>query len=960
MKTIRAENIPDELKTRQQWIVWRAVTVDGKQKKPPYTPHRTHKRADSTNPSTWSTFEQALGIYENDKFDGIGYVLTTEDGYTGVDLDHCIEDGNLLEWAADIVEDLFTYTELSPSGTGLHLFVRGELPSGGRKSGGVEMYDDARYLTVTGNLWRDDLNTIQDRQDVLNRLHTRVFGEHRQTDIPTSTGVSLLSDTEVLEKAKVATNAAKFSRLWDGDHSGYDSQSEADLALCALLAFYAGGDGVQIDRLFRQSGLMRDKWDTARENSTYGRDTIGKALTRVTEFYTLPKTVDLEVVSAADTPEETSMEDLLASIDASLDTLDTMEGVARDEGTRAVFALLAQVKDTIVSARLRKSASKRMGLGIRQYNEILKSIATTDDKSTAPIYTESGGCICESLWSKGHEITDPLCNFTANILQDTSRDDGKSVVRSFVVGGCLAGGVPLPPTDVLASKFAQMGWVAENWGATAIVRAGYGAKDKLREAIQVLSPNVENKYTFIHTGWREIDGKQVYLSASGGLGVDGISVELANELEGYCLPVEVVDPVGAMMASLRFLEIAPLEITVPIWSAVYLAPLSSVLELAFCLWLYGVTGTFKSTLAALALNHYGARFNEHRLMVNWWATPSAIEKYFFLAKDALMVIDDFRPEADPHKRRNLEQTAQRIIRHVGNRSGRNRMNADLSLHTTYIPRGLSLSTGEVLPGGRSIAARLFTIEMHQDTVNEEKLTLAQLERERYTHALTGYLHWLAADWQSLTGGLSDRRRELRKTYSVEGQHSRVPGTVADLYLGLELGLKYAASIGALSVDEAESLKERGLTALKNVAGTQAQRIDDEKPTVRFLSVIATLLNQQRIALVLLKDPERGIGGYPGPSTERIGWVDDEFVYLMPSAAYNRVSRYCSNEGKHFPTGEAGLRKSLKEENVSLDCRDGRTTTRVTTDKQRLEVIKLHRGELDAVASGKFDTWGPPT
>ena len=116
--------IPRELQEREQWVCWRQETRDGKPTKVPLQPWAPYPRADSTDPSTWGTFQQAQKAAEVDGVDGIGFVFA-DDGLVGIDLDKCVlEDGTLHPAAAEIVRDLDSYTELSPTGTGVHVIVR--------------------------------------------------------------------------------------------------------------------------------------------------------------------------------------------------------------------------------------------------------------------------------------------------------------------------------------------------------------------------------------------------------------------------------------------------------------------------------------------------------------------------------------------------------------------------------------------------------------------------------------------------------------------------------------------------------------------------------------------------------------------------------------------------------------------------------------------------------------------
>ncbi|MDP9455596.1 MAG: hypothetical protein M3Q60_07340 [Actinomycetota bacterium] len=148
---VSAESIPDELKTYRAWVLWKFARVGDRWTKHPYCVH-TGRRASSTDSRTWGPFEEVFEAYEAGGYDGIGFVFSSGDPFCGVDLDAAVdpETGEVADWAARIVGGLDGYTELSPSGTGLHVIVKGKVPSGGNRRGPVEMYDQGRFFTMTG------------------------------------------------------------------------------------------------------------------------------------------------------------------------------------------------------------------------------------------------------------------------------------------------------------------------------------------------------------------------------------------------------------------------------------------------------------------------------------------------------------------------------------------------------------------------------------------------------------------------------------------------------------------------------------------------------------------------------------------------------------------------------------------------------------------------------------------
>jgi len=281
-------NIPEELKRYHSWVNWYYDDSDEIGKKPQKIPKdpKNQEFADVTNSLTWGSFEEALKIIDKHYPVGLGFVFSSGDPFTAIDLDKCCNDAGEIEpWALEIIQGFNSYTEISPSGLGVHIIVKGKLPKGekGRKKGNIEMYDSERFFTFTGNVL-EGYSTIEDRQNEVAKLHLKVFSSEKPT-VGDNTAISpTLEDEKLIEMAGNAKDGEKFKSLFSGDTSGYNSHSEADQALCNILAFWTQ-ENAQIDRIFRQSRLIRSKWDEYHGSGTYGEMTIIKALEGVKEHY---------------------------------------------------------------------------------------------------------------------------------------------------------------------------------------------------------------------------------------------------------------------------------------------------------------------------------------------------------------------------------------------------------------------------------------------------------------------------------------------------------------------------------------------------------------------------------------------------------------------------------------------------------------------------------------------------
>ncbi len=284
--SISVESIPEELKACNQWVMYRLMKKPGKVK-PDRVPMRANfSNASVTNPKTWCSFDDAVSALKKKNFNGIGFVFTGEDPYCGVDMDSCVNPKtNIIEsWAKDWIDKFASYTELSPSGTGVHIIVKGKLLSEkGKKKEDYEIYDRKRFFTFTGNIISPEYSHIEERQEVAEEFYNFITDKQAiKTEIPLPEGQVLSSKEieDIIKKAKAAANGEKFLKLFDGawEELDHPSQSEADQALCDLLAYWTNCNPMGIDQLFRKSKLYRDKWD----RDDYRDSTIENAISIIT------------------------------------------------------------------------------------------------------------------------------------------------------------------------------------------------------------------------------------------------------------------------------------------------------------------------------------------------------------------------------------------------------------------------------------------------------------------------------------------------------------------------------------------------------------------------------------------------------------------------------------------------------------------------------------------------------
>jgi putative DNA primase/helicase len=271
---VHPEGIPAELKALPAWVTWKAserksATGETRLTKIPFTPDGARK-ASSTKPEDWGRFEEAFQTYEKGGVSGVGFVFSPSFCVVGIDLDHCLEDGELHPAARRIVERFASFTEISVSGTGLHILVKGVLPWPGKRLDPVEVYGEGRYFTMTGAIYQGH-GELKECQNGLDSFVSHLWpredvegpGAERDRRGRDRTFRNDPSDEELIKKAMNAANGMKFRSLFEGawEALGYPSQSEADSALASMLLYWCDNDVPRAERIFRTSALFRKKFE---------------------------------------------------------------------------------------------------------------------------------------------------------------------------------------------------------------------------------------------------------------------------------------------------------------------------------------------------------------------------------------------------------------------------------------------------------------------------------------------------------------------------------------------------------------------------------------------------------------------------------------------------------------------------------------------------------------------------
>jgi site-specific DNA-adenine methylase len=337
----------------------------------------------------------------------------------------------------------------------------------------------------------------------------------------------------------------------------------------------------------------------------------------------------------------------------------------------------------------------------------------------------------------------------------------------------------------------------------------------------------------------------------------------------------------------------------------------------------------------------------------------------FHAKDAVFVIDDFCPTGSTGEIGQYHRKADQVFRGAGNGAGRGRLDRNGTLRPDHPPRGQILSTGEDVPRGQSLRARLTVVEVVRAEINIARLTQCQKQAADGLYAAenAAWIHWLAGRYEQLVLDLTTRRAQIRDKILKKGGarwHGRTPTAVADLIASWELYLRFAVESGAKTQEESKRLMDRAWTALLEVASDQTAYQADADPCRRFIDLLRSVLSSGRAYVTGVdgrmpeENPERWGWhieegphveyGYYKPRGNRIGWVDGDDLYLDPEAAYVAANALGESQGEPLPVSRDTLGRRLKKDGLLASSDDAR---------QRIQVRKVVEGQRRYVLH--FDT-----
>lgn len=655
-----------------------------------------------------------------------------------------------------------------------------------------------------------------------------------------------------------------------------------------------------------------------------------------------------------------------------------------------------------------------------------------------PEYEADENGIVKIIESDDGPVKRQLTNFSAQIIAETVYGRTNEPIRELDIDAFVRGRKHL--ITVTADEFDRMSWAIPRLGADAIIFPSYGAKDEVRAAIQVLSSNIKKLTGIDRLGWHQVDGEHIFVHAGGfirgrkqgeddsdlrnrpaastkpgkDLGLPepagtispaaedvlGVRMRIPNSLHRYRLPhpSQGSGLVRDIKASLRLLALAPFQISVPVYSAIWY---SAIEDADFSIHLYGSTGSFKTEYAALVAQHFGAGLDARHLPASWMSTPNYIRAMAAHAGNVILPVDDFVPTGSQFDIDRTYRAAEDVFRSQGNAAGRGRCYRDGTPQEPTPPRCLILSTGEVRPSGHSLTSRVLMLEVNPgdilDRGDESKkafVTAAQRTAKSgaYARVMAAFIQWIAADFENQRKIIKEQAQSLRGIFAQECQHARTVDTAAKLLAGFDRFLDFVTEVGAMDEDLFESIWRMAHEALFEVLANQERDQADEDPVHRFLDLLRTALATGRAHLSYLLSLSEGDDNYGSPvyfgyqerripvstplpigelggaekdstaeklpsdtleykniftpTGSRIGWKQYDNLYLEPKESLAVVQRLAKDMNQPpIPLNYKALGKRLSEHGLLASRKKDRNLARVNIQGRKEDVFHLRLSDF---------------
>lgn len=589
---------------------------------------------------------------------------------------------------------------------------------------------------------------------------------------------------------------------------------------------------------------------------------------------------------------------------------------------------LKKISKELFGNKEAKNKNKKISIGnVRKYYEASEYLINEE------------GILC---YKKDKKMI-KLCNMVIIPVSQLIITDGIHEEKYLELTGVLNGNRKLPNVKVKLHDLRNSNWIENRWGIQCILYPISKCYEKILCAIKLACKDIETKSIYKTIGWSKIGENYFYLHGRGAIGKES-SVLVHESLNKFTLVVdERVNKNKVYKKSLQLLEIAPIDVTLPLFCFTILSTINTLLKLnnletKFTLWLYGETGSRKTTLANLFFNIFNQQITPE-IPANFKDTKTALEIKMCEYKDCVLLVDDYHPTDKLSEKKDMEDKAEFILRMYGDRIKKSRSNINLTKQREFMTRGLCAITAEDAISIQSNMARCISVPLERNCVDLEKLTEFQRNPLIFPTAIYNFISWLT-NYINREKGLPNLDLDwFREKYRNTDIHARLIDSVWSLKYAYYLYLSYGVNIGKLEVEEVGERLKIAETIFIRLIQKQHTEMKTENPVSMYLNTIEELITSNQMPLNKLRQ-ESG--------SQKYGWYDDHYYYLIPEITYNKVLMFWERRNKVFPLTTKKLHDRLYQMGIiEIDESSKRKCPKITVEKgRRTRVLKINRKKLE--------------
>jgi|GEM_PF-3074977 len=545
--------------------------------------------------------------------------------------------------------------------------------------------------------------------------------------------------------------------------------------------------------------------------------------------------------------------------------------------------------------------------------------------------------------------------------------------------GTLMDGTPLPPVDIPTEDLADLhrwtGRSGPTW-ARVTLEPGLAVRDQVRACIQHYSQRIGTQaiQSYSETGWCHVEGEHVFRTHLAAIGKDGIrqdvQVQLGADFSRYTMAVipsrDQATSIGRKY--LRLLDLGPAEILAPLLLTPARAVLGEFMRVDSLVYLYGLTGVFKTELSVLMMSHFGPSFTSRSIPLNFEGTSNSTQAATWRLKDVVTAVDDMAPDGSRNQVDTTFAKLGGLARTTGNGSGRTRSNADMTAKQTFFPRGVVIASGEDMPRGHSATARMQVIEVTAGAIDATVLSDCQEMASTgvFAQLTAAFIQYVAGNWEEVAKGVDALyKRAIEEARSYKFKHRRTADAIAPQIVAAQVWFEYLRTIGSVTKPERDALIEWIRGGLFETGAAQDAVQAEANPAEIFVSNIRSVVVRGDAHLAdrasnecplyaarfgwktetrVVRDHLEQVST---PKGSLIGWVDIDAnaVLLDPDSAYAVAQDLGNRTGRTIPTTVNTLGKRLLDSKLIVSTEAGRVKQRIYVNKQAHRVWHLKLSDV---------------